>query len=66
MRQSSASNSVITAGPAMRRGPALRKLFSLVLLLGVVTTALSGCIVVPWGGWGDGGHHHHGHYHDRY
>jgi hypothetical protein len=66
MRQFSATNSVITAGPAPRRGPVLHRLFSLVLLLGVVTTALSGCIVVPWGGWGDGGHHHHGRFHDRW
>jgi hypothetical protein len=65
MRHFNAPNPIVTAGPAAQRGPVVRRLFSLVLLLGVVTTALSGCIVVPLGGWGGGGHHHE-HFRDRY
>lgn len=40
------------------------KLITLALLLGVVTSALSGCILVPVGGWGD--EHEHGRWHDRH
>jgi hypothetical protein len=40
------------------------RLITLVLLLGVVTSAVSGCVFVPVGGWGYG--HEYGRWHDRH
>jgi hypothetical protein len=47
------------AGRRSRR----RNLITLALLLGVVMSGLSGCILVPVGGWG---YEHEHHWHDRH
>jgi hypothetical protein len=39
----------------------MRRIFALAILAATLGTALSGCIVVP-----DGGYHDHPHYHDHY
>jgi hypothetical protein len=44
--------------------PTVRRFVPLMLLLALVMGALSGCIVVPFGGWDHGGRH--GHYHQGY
>jgi hypothetical protein len=49
------------AGPRSRRSG----LVALALLLGVVASAVSGCVLVPVGGWGWGYEHEHGRWHDR-
>ena len=43
-------------GHSTRRRPAWRHLASLALLV-MVSIGVSGCIVVPVGYWGHGGHH---------
>ena len=39
----------------------MKRILALVILAATLGTALSGCIVVP-----DGGYHNHYRYHDRY
>lgn len=60
-------NTVATINDALRErkaGPRSRRsgLIALALLLGVVTSALSGCVLVPVGGWGY--EHEHARWHD--
>ena len=61
MRQPQTESIVAGAKCKALSRSAAREIVTLALLLGLVTSALSGCILVPVPGWGHGpGHGHEG------
>jgi hypothetical protein len=56
MRQRNSQTTIVRAKAQARRQSAARRAVFFAILLGLVTTALSGCVFVPLGGYGHEGH----------